>query len=152
MTTRQTLRDWGFAPEQRPPATVPEVPRDITELNDQQLMSLFSAYTAWTAYAAHRKAEAESALRDAQQQLRYVTAVASVKATGERTVAGRKAAAAADPEVRELEHEVAETTDTVEALAVVHENTRSKAQLVSRELSRRIAQENHENRAAKWGV
>ncbi|MFI9271837.1 hypothetical protein ACIGXM_14120 [Kitasatospora sp. NPDC052896] len=152
MSTWKTLSGWGFEPEQRPKSGVPEIPEDITELTDQQLMALFSSYTAWTAYAAHRKATAESALRDAQQQLRYATAVASVRAVGERTVAGRKAAAQASPEVRELEAEVADTTDVVEALAVVHENTRAKAQLVSRELSRRIAQENHEQRTAKWGV
>ncbi|KJK56224.1 hypothetical protein [Saccharothrix sp. ST-888] len=152
MSTWETLSAWGFTPEARPVDQIPDIPEDITDLTDHRLMELFGQYTAWTAYAAHRKAGAERAQRSAEQHLRYVTALASTRAVGERTVAGRKAAALADPEVQAAETEVADAADMAEAMAIVYENTRLKTQLISRELSRRIAQEPHENRSAKWGV
>jgi hypothetical protein len=152
VSTWKTLSGWGFTPEQRPANEIPDIPEDITELTDQQLMELFGEFTGWTVYAAHRKAGTERNLRSVQQHLRYVTALASVRATSERTVAGRKAAAQADPEVQQAETEVADATDVVAAMEIVWENTKLKTQLVSRELSRRIAQDGHESRAAKWGV
>jgi Zn-dependent oligopeptidase len=152
VSTWKTLTGWGFTPEERPEDTVPDIPEDITELTDQQLMQLMGAYTAWTVYAADRKAASLRDLRNAEKHLRYVTALASVRATSERTVAGRKAAAQADPEVQQVETEVADAVDLAEAMDVVWENTKIKIQLASRELSRRIAQHGHEQRAAKWGV
>jgi Zn-dependent oligopeptidase len=152
VSTWKTLSGWGFIPEERPEDAVPDIPEDITELTDQQLMQLMGAYTAWTTYAAHRKAGSARNLRSAEQHLRYVTALASVRASAERTVAGRKAVAQADPEVQQAETEVADAVDLAEAIDIVWENTKIKIQLASRELSRRIAQHGHETRVAKWGV
>jgi hypothetical protein len=150
--TWELLDSLGFANETRPDGSMPTLPADVTELTDQTLMARFAALTEWTCYAAAQLAMAKGEQREGQAAVRAATALAMSKVTGERTVSGRKAAAAADPDVREAEDQLDRDTNLVEALEMVHENAKSRAQFMSRELSRRIAMRDTQNRNDKWGV
>ncbi|MFC9505369.1 hypothetical protein [Streptomyces sp. NPDC057002] len=144
------LEKLGFEKEEKPDGFMPPLPADVTGLDDRQLMVLYGEYVSWTAYAAMRVVEARANERAARQNLNHSTARAALAASTEKTVAGRKAAAAADDQVQEDERKHADTLALVEALEMVHKNAEGRAQFCSRDLSRR--QNSAESRYSKWGV
>ncbi|MFD9815098.1 hypothetical protein [Streptomyces sp. NPDC059080] len=146
------LESMGFEKEERPDGFLPPLPHDVTELNDQQLMVLYGQLVSWTAYAAMRLVEARSTEKAAKQNLNHSTATASLNASMEKTVAGRKSAAAADPQVQADEKTHLEALSIVEALEMVHKNAESRAQFCSRDLSRRQNSRDTESRAHRWGI
>jgi hypothetical protein len=145
------LEHLGFEREERPDGFLPSLPYDITSLDDQQLMILYGQFVSWTAYAAMRLSEARANEKAAKQNLNHSTATASLNAAMEKTVAGRKAAAAADTQVQEDEKAHLEALSLVEALEMVLKNSEARAQFCSRDLSRR-QNAGADARYQKWGV
>lgn len=142
----------GFEKEERPDGYLPNLPADITALDDRALMGLYGQYVSWTAYAAARLVEARANERAAKQNLTYSAARASLAASTERTVAGRKAAAAADDQVQDDEKRHLDAVALVEGLEMVHKNSEGRAQFCSRDLSRRQAMRDTETRSNRWGL
>ncbi|MGW1180107.1 hypothetical protein [Streptomyces drozdowiczii] len=147
-----TLETQGFEKEERPDGYLPVLAHDITRLTDQELMVLYGQYVSWTAYAAMRLVEARANERAAKQNLNHSTATASLKASMEKTVAGRKAAAQADAQVQEDERAHTDAQSLCDALDMVHKNAEARAQFCSRDLSRRQNSRDTETRAHRWGV
>lgn len=147
----EKLENLGFEKEEKPDGYMPALPGDITGLDDRQLMSRYGEYVSWTAYAAMRLVEARVNARDAKQSLDYSTARAALAASTEKTVAGRKAAAAADAQVQEDEKRHLDALALAEGLEMVHRNAEARAQFCSRDLSRRQSSQ-ADSRYNKWGV
>lgn len=145
------LETFGFEREEKPEGFMPRLPADITSLDDRQLMALYGEYVSWTAYAAMRLVEARANVRAAKQNLDYSTARAALAASTEKTVAGRKAAAAADAQVQEDEKRHLDALALAEGLEMVHTNASARAQFCSRDLSRR-QNSGADSRYQKWGV
>lgn len=151
--TWETLEPLGFLPEERPASNfMPAIPPDITEMGEEVLMILFAEMTEWSCYAASQLADARSREAAAEQALSSTVAAASVLAKSERTVAAQKAVAAANPAVMDAEEEALRAAATRRALEAVHSNSERRAQLLSRELSRRIAGRDRDTRTAKWSA
>lgn len=152
LLTWQKLTGAGFHSEPRPSSgQMPHLPEDITELSENRLMSLFTELTEWSCYAASQLADAWTRERSAEQAVAVAQAAASVNARTERTVAAQKAVVAADPRVREEEEFLNLAAAYRRALEAVSGNAERRSQLVSRELSRRIARVDRASRASRWG-
>ena len=145
------LENLGFGREEKPDGFMPQLPADITSLDDRQLMSRYGEYVSWTAYAAGRLVEARANVRAAKQNLDVSSARAALAASTEKTVAGRKAAAAADAQVQEDEKRFLDAQALAEGLEMVHRNAEARAQFCSRDLSRR-QNSTADSRYSKWGV
>lgn len=145
------LEKLGFEREEKPDGFMPQLPADITSLDDRQLMTLYGEYVSWTAYAAMRLVEARTNVRAAKQNLDLSTARAALAASTEKTVAGRKAAAGADPQVQEDEKRHLDALALAEGLEMVHRNAEARANFCSRDLSRR-QNSGADSRYNKWGV
>ncbi|WP_369042198.1 hypothetical protein [Streptomyces sp. Midd1] len=145
------LESFGFEREEKPAGFMPALPGDITSLDDRQLMTLYGEYVSWTAYAAMRLVEARTNARAAKQSLDYSSARAALAASTERTVAGRKAAAAADDQVQKDEKRHVDAVALADGLEMVHRNAEARAQFCSRDLSRR-QNSPADNRYSKWGT
>ncbi|MEV7902203.1 hypothetical protein [Streptomyces anulatus] len=145
------LERLGFDKEEKPHGYLPGLPADITGLDDRQLMTLYGEYVSWTAYAAMRLVEARANVRAAKQGLDVSSARAALAASTEKTVAGRKAAAAADDQVQEDELRFLTAQSLAEALDMVHRNSEARANFCSRDLSRR-QNSAADTRYSKWGT
>ncbi|MGW3860264.1 hypothetical protein ACWEDZ_02100 [Streptomyces sp. NPDC005047] len=146
------LEKQGFDKEERPDGYMPPLPADITSLDDSSLMRLYGEYVAWTSYAAQRLVDARTNERSLKQNLNLSSARAALAASTEKTVAGRKAAAAADDQVQEDEKLHLDAVALVEALEMVHKNAEARASFCSRDLSRRQSSRDTDTRYQKWGV
>ncbi|MEU1552110.1 hypothetical protein ABZ517_05235 [Streptomyces scabiei] len=147
----EQLEKLGFEREEKPDGLMPQLPADITGLDDRQLMTLYGEYVSWTAYAAMRLVEARANARVLKQNLDYSTAKAALAASAERTVAGRKAAAASDARVRQDEKAYTDAAALADGLEMVHKNAEARAGFCSRDLSRR-QNSTADTRYGKWGV
>lgn len=146
------LEPLGFTAEKIPyGGSMPDIPTDVTAEDDSTLMSLFRELTEWSCYAAAQSADAWNRERAAEQHVAGAVARAAVLAKTEKTVAAQKAVAAADPAVREAESELLNASAYRRVLDAVTNNAERRTQLVSRELSRRIASTDRTSRSARWG-
>lgn len=146
------LEPRGFTAEKIPyGGSMPDIPADITSEDDPALMGLFRELTEWSCYAASQLADAWNRERAAEQDVTVASARAAVLAKMEKTVAAQKAVAAADPHVRRAEGALLMTSAYRRALEAVTSNCERRAQLVSRELSRRIAGTDRAARSTRWG-
>ena len=76
---------------QQPEYEIPDIPRDITIISDQQLMTLFSEYMAWMNYAATSLAECEIEETKADSDVRRVESTHLLAAPSNETVTRTKA-------------------------------------------------------------
>lgn len=147
----EKLENFGFEREEKPDGFMPQLPVDITSLDDRQLMTLYGEYVSWTSYAAMRLVEARVNVRAAKQNLDLSTARAALAASTEKTVSGRKAAAAADDQVQADEKRYLDAQALAEGLEMVHRNADARAGFCSRDLTRR-QNSTADSRYQKWGV
>lgn len=154
---RQVTRRAARAVENRglrlplsPDADMPELPADITELGDAELMALLGAYSAWAVFGAAVAAGYESDEEDLEAELTRERAAASLRHPDLRTVAAQKAAALSDPAVEKLggEHQLVRASRRFAVVA--RDNAERMAAVVSRELTRRTARHERETRTGRW--
>lgn len=150
--TWETLEAWGFERDECPDDAMRSLPRDVTAVDSRDLMLLFTHFTEWKCYAAARLAESECRVAGIKQDLKIVTNQAALRATEERTVAGRKAVASLDLLVQDAEQQLLTAESLVTALRMVLGNSDDRRTLVSRELSRRQAEAPNAARASKWSI
>jgi len=112
-------------------------------------MQLFSEYVAWQNYAATRLSEAEVDETRAEAAQRYAEDIVMMGAT-EGKVLITRASLSADEQVIEARSAVIMAYATRKTTAVVYANCERVVNLVSRELSRRIAQSPTERRNNRW--
>lgn len=148
-----SFKNRGFSLATRPGYEIPGLPRDITMLDDEDLMDLFVQYTAWTDFMAGQQAVAAIEERDMQRLLDQAEAQALLdnwKGGSQDRVAVAKAQITASPKVKELREEL----DTLHAYRKLMEtltgNVERDAQVVSRELTRRTADSGFKARARRY--
>jgi hypothetical protein len=116
-------------------------------------MTLFMQFTAWTNYAAMALAEAEVEEAQAESRMGFEEAQSMVALwTGDKTdrVTIARAQRNLNPKVQRAVQELLTAKATRKMTAVMFTNCERCAQLVSRELSRRIGRNDGERRAMRW--
>jgi hypothetical protein len=123
-----------------PSFEIPDIPDDITIVGDEELMLLFSQFVQWQNYAATDFAQAEVTEARAEAKVRYVEAQSMVGnwSNAKDKVTLSRAQMALEPDVIEVRNEAMVAYARRKLVAVVYENCERCAQLISRELSRRI--------------
>lgn len=145
----------GFAIPNKPNFDVPELPSDITELHDEDLMELFVTLTSWTDYLAPQVAVAAIDEREADRTVSIIEANAMVAnwkgGSGDR-VAIAKANILLDPRVTEAKQDLDEKHAYRKLVETLLQNLERDAALVSRELTRRTSDSGVKQRARRYSV
>lgn len=118
-------------------AEIPQLPRDVTSLHEEELMELWGRFTSWTDYLAVQAAAAEVDDRAAERALDAHTAGLTLGDGGKEAVAKAKARAAADPRTVELQEELDDAHAYAKLCRVLVTNLERDSQFLSRELTRR---------------
>ena len=135
---------------QQPEYEIPDLPRDLTIVSDQKLMTLFSEYVTWQNYAATKLAEAEIEETKADAAVRYVEATAMAQAQPSAKVTQTKAKMTAVPEIAKARDRAIDAYATRKMVAVIYANCDRCVALISRELTRRVGREGPERRQNRW--
>jgi hypothetical protein len=121
-------------------------------MDDDRLMRAFAHFVAWQNYAASELAIAEVTEAQAEGALKFEEAQHMVtnwsQARDKVTVA--RAQMALSKRVETARSDVLKAYARRKLAAVVYENCERGANLISRELSRRIGRDAVERRAARW--
>ena len=143
-----------FSLPDRPTSEIPEIPESLDELSDSGLMRLYNQYMAWVSYAKAELVKAEIA-EDRSAHLLKVTEAKSIvgqwsdKTKGD-TVTLAKARRDLDPQVLEAQDAHLEKRAYRKLVESVFDRCEKGAQVLSRELSRRIGLAPKEYRQAKY--
>lgn len=132
------------------PADVPSrIPRDITSVDDKELMALFGEMLGWTNYHSSRlaRAQVEEKYAESVLEVRRASAVLSKKS---RSVTESKAIAEADAEVQDAQQAYLAAYEKRKIEEAAYNNAERLAQLLSRELTRRVGRNDRENRGNRW--
>ena len=131
----------------KPEYEVPELPWDITDVSDSLLMEHFSKQLAWQNFFATQVAQAEIDEADAEAQLKTQEAV--IMLTGKKVTEARAE--------RDVDENVIAARSTYlvakakrKMLQVTMENRERCANLISRELTRRVGREGNQRRSDRW--
>lgn len=132
----------GFQFQTRMEMKLPNVPADITEIDDESLMQLFGELTAYAnflsvqfACAVIDEKNADQAL-DLEESKNYIS---SYEANKKETVTIMKARMASDPTIIHLREGMSAKYAYRKLIEVMVNNVDRSTQLVSRELTRRTS-------------
>lgn len=140
----------GMSLPKKPKLELPELPEDLTALDDPDLMTLFRHLTVWTDYVNGRLAVAATEAETRLKLLRRVEAV-RITASDAKTVKMAEAEARLDLSVREAQDLYDRADAFRRMLRVMMENLERHSSLVSRELTRRVNRSSVESRDQRWG-
>ena len=133
----------------KPDYDVPELPWDITEVSDSLLMEHFSKQLAWQNFFATQVAQAEIIEAEAEAHLKTQEAV--VMLTGKKVTEAR-AERDVDENVMAARSEYLVSRAKRKMLQVTMENRERCANLISRELTRRVGREGNQRRNDRWNA
>ena len=145
----------GLTLPERPAQELPCLPKDITALDDVDLMDLFTQLATWASYTAGQLSCAQIDERAAQRTLDYAEAQALLsgwKGGSDARVAVAKATVVSDPAVKELRFKVDVEHAFRKMIEVIAGNLERDTALVSREITRRSAAEPRRNRSDRWST
>jgi len=138
-----SLGELGFALSPKPGYEIPELPRDITELDDEGLMDLFVQFTQWNDHLSGAHAIAVINEREAQRNVDVAEAGAMLKnwtgTKGGDKVTVLKAQIAVSPEVNDLYDDLNTRYAFRKLLETRALSVERDSQVVSRELTRRTS-------------
>lgn len=136
----------------RPKFELPDLPDDITSIDDEELMILFSQYVQWQNYVASDFAATEVAEERAEALVKRLEAAHMVVNWGaaKDKVTLARAQQAVDPAITQAKDELLDAYSLRKMTQVVYENCERCAFIVSRELSRRIGRDPRERRQNRW--
>lgn len=133
------LRSQGLGFVERPGSDLPEMPRDIAELGDEDLMALYSQVVAWSDYSGAQLACAVVDERDLARRADSAERMAQLNARAQGSnVTDARLAAKEDQEVEAANEALFEAEAYRKLLEHVVESCDKNAALVSRELTRRV--------------
>lgn len=136
------LERQGLYLAERPENDAPQLPSDITEVSNENLMVLFGQLTAFADYACSQLALAQIDEKESQKRLARSEAQALIKHFGGKTadrVAVAKANASQEPTVIKLSDELDVVYQYRKLVEVIADTLERDAALVSRELTRRTS-------------
>lgn len=149
------LEKKGLSFSSKPKYEIPQLPRDITDLHDDDLMDLFVTLTAWSDYLASQFAMAAIDEREAQRFLDAAEAQAMLNGwkggSGDRVTVA-KANIAIDPVVAKYREDVDVKHAYRKLVETLTQNVDRDSALVSRELTRRTSDSGFKARARKYTV
>jgi len=125
----------------------PPLPDDPTDLGDSELMSLFVTLTKWAEFLSTQLAMAEVDERYADEYLERFKAIKTLSNANEKTVTLMKAKAWEDPEFQEAHDNSMKAYAYRKLIKVKFENAERNSSMLSRELTRRVARHDREERA-----
>lgn len=146
----ELLRSQGLSLPNKPPNEMPQLPEDVTDLSDRDLMQTYATYVAWSEYANtqlaiasvdEKHAEREHNLIELRTQARYRDA-------GDNVTTARSNARL-DDDVQQAYQRVINAEAYRKLLEVVASNCDKAAALLSRELTRRTSGE-QQRRHGNW--
>lgn len=136
------LNELGFALTPRPEYGIPELPRDITELDDEGLMDLFVQFTQWNDHLAGAFAISVVNEREAESALKSAEAAMLLKnwtgAKGDK-VTLIKAQIQASEAIQELVYDYDTKYAFRKLIETRTQNVERDSSVVSRELTRRTS-------------
>jgi hypothetical protein len=149
-----SLAELGVTLSAKPEFTIPLLPRDITELDDEGLMDLFVQFTQWNDHLSGARAIAVINEREAERVVDAAEANAMLDnwkgGSGDR-ITVVKATITASPKVIELKHDLDTKYAFRKLIETRAENVERDSQVVSRELTRRTSDGGgFRNRARKF--
>ncbi len=123
-----------------PEFDAPDIPMDISELSDEELMELYTQLVTYLNFVTVQLATAEIDERMAEKKLERVRAE-RMGTVNEKTVSAAKAKVASDPIVVVELEKVDELYAYRKLVESVHQNLDRNVSLASRELTRRTSQQ-----------
>lgn len=133
-----------------PDAEIPDLPEDLTEITDGELMRLLAAYTTWAEYAAAVVARYAIDEERLAADLEREKARAALRHQDHKSVAAQRSAALCDPAVEKLDEEYQGARARRKFSEVVMNGADRKGAVVSRELTRRVGRHDREARTGRW--
>lgn len=115
-------------------------------------MSLYNRLVNWAGYAGGEVARATVEEKKAERALSRVETHYTVEYKSEKTVAATKARVALEPEYQEAEDQVYTCFACRKVVESIYADCERKASAASRELSRRLARRDTENRNNKMNA
>ena len=143
----------GMKMAAKPKYDIPPLPRDITDLGDEDLMDLFVMFTAWNDHLSGEVAVAAIEERQAQRAVDMSEAKAMLnnwKGGSQDRVAIAKAQIAVDESVAKLHEELDQKHAFRKLIDVLAQNVERDSALVSRELTRRTAGDSYKSRGRRF--
>lgn len=143
-----------FALPNRPKAEIPTIPDNLDELSDTKLMSLYNEFMSWVSFAKADYVQAEIAEDRTENDLKISEAHAMISQWSDKvkgdTVTLAKARRDVDPAVMQAREAHLQARAYRKLVESVFERCERGAQVLSRELSRRIGLAPKEYRQAKY--
>lgn len=128
---------------EKPSYDLIKLPPDITVLSSEQLAEIFTVLTGWADYAATQLAVAQIQEKEAEKKVDRKSAALTVEKMGTATKADKvtliKAQIALDPDLQDLEDKYHQCYVNRKAWEVMLTNQERDITLISREISRRTA-------------
>lgn len=150
LEARRRLEQHEIALPTRPATVFPELPDDLTEQTDAELMKLFARVTRWSEYLSAQVAAAEVDERYSDAVLEKTKALKSLEHKGEKTVYAAKAQAWTDPVFVEAVEEHERAYAFRKLITAVFDNSERTSALLSRELTRRVNRDTRDGRVERW--
>lgn len=143
-----------FPLAEQPAGDFPELPIYLDELVDSELMELYTKFVSWGSYAKSELVLAEIAEERAATSQKFSEATTLISQWGEGakgdTVTLAKARRDVDPQVIEETDKYLQARAFRKLTESVFERCERGAQVISRELSRRISMAPQERRQGKY--
>lgn len=128
----------GIKLPSHPSFEAPNIPPDISDISDEELMELYSQFVTYLNYITIQLATAEIDERMCEKRLARLQATKMGTVT-EKTVSAAKARVASDPEVVVVLEELDQLYAYRKLVEGVHQNLDRNVSLASRELTRRTS-------------
>jgi hypothetical protein len=143
------LADQGIIVGRSVDLVAPELPSDITNLGDEELMELFTAQTSYMDFLSFQTALAQIDEREAEKKMDAAIAVATANQP-KGLAAVIKATALADPKVAEISYDHSIKYNYRKIIEAMAANVERDMYLVSRELTRRTSSGSVMTRSRKF--
>jgi hypothetical protein len=135
----------------RPEYELPTIPRDVSTVSDDLLMERFVGFVEWQNYAASMLVECEVSEHEANAKVKLIEAQKMLMNWGSKdTVTKIKGEISQDPEVERARSDALKVYAERKYTQMIYENCERSAQVLSRELSRRIGRDGTERRQQRW--
>lgn len=138
--------------QRRPLLEIPSLPDDLGDLSDSTLMTLFTQLTQWANYANVQVAKADIEEDEAEAALAVESAKYVIRSMSEEKITMARLLRDADTEIAELSAKVRQAKAFRKMVTTLFNNTERSANLVSRELSRRIGLAPGQGRSNRTGA
>lgn len=140
----------------KPHGEFPELPMFLDELPDPELMELYTKFISWGSYAKSELVQAEIVEERSATHQKFAEAKILINQWGEGakgdTVTLAKARRDVDPDVVQATDEYLEARAFRKLTEAVFERCERGAQVISRELSRRISMAPNERRQGRYSA